>query len=45
MHQNSKRKRADKLIRSKMLFKRYQMDLIELSRELSMNGKIKYLLK
>ena len=44
IHQNSKWKRVVKLRRSKMAYERYQIDLVELSRELNMNGKFKYLL-
>ena len=44
IHQNPKRKRMVKFIRSKMAYKRYQIDFVELSRELNMNENFKHLL-
>ena len=44
MHQNLKRKRVDKYIRTEIAYKKYQIDLVELSNELNMKGKCPYLL-
>ena len=39
-----KEKRVVKFIRSKIVYERYQIDSVELSWELNMNGDFKYLL-
>ena len=38
----SKVKESGKVIRNKLAYKRYQIDLVELLRELNMNKKFKY---
>ena len=45
MHTFQKRKRVIKYIRSKKPYERYQVDLVELAKELNMKDKFKYLLK
>ena len=44
IHQNPKKNRVVKFIISEMTYERYQINLVELSRELNMNGKFKLLL-
>ena len=44
MHQNPKRKRVVKYIRTKIAYEKYQIDLVELSNEFNMNKKYPCLL-
>ena len=44
MHTFQKRKRVIKYIRSKKPYERYQVDLVELAKELNMKDRFKYLL-
>ena len=44
MHKTHKKIRVDKYIRTKRLYERYQVDLVEILAELNMKNKFPYLL-